>query len=207
MAEGLREQKKRELRVRLSRAAAELARQHGVHNVRVEDIVERVGVSRRTFSNYFANKEEAIVDRHLQRAEDTARILRRRPPDEPLWDALTAAVLQPFATADTDYDSPLTEDREALAAVLSAPELQAAIVRGSRAAIRELAAAIGERSGIDPHRHFYPALIANAVLTTELLTLEFWLGTEPPVALLPLLKDAFHQLGAGLSAPVPTTTL
>ena len=97
-------------------AAAALIRERGLHHLLVEDIVERVGVSRRTFSNYFANKEEAIVDRHLQRAEDTARILRERPPGEPLWAALTVAFLEPFAASGTHDQSPSDDDREALGA-------------------------------------------------------------------------------------------
>ena len=45
----------------------------GLANVRVEDIVERVGVSRRTFSNYYASKEDAIVDRHHCPADNSCR--------------------------------------------------------------------------------------------------------------------------------------
>jgi hypothetical protein len=69
---GLRERKKREVRVHLSRPQPHWLESEGCTTSGVEDIVERVGVSRRTFSNYFANKEEAIVDRHLQRARTRA---------------------------------------------------------------------------------------------------------------------------------------
>src|SRR5580693_7571423 len=89
---GLRERKKLALRGELSLAAGRLAKQHGLENVRTEDIVAAVGVSRRTFTNYFANKYEAIADRVVQRAEQAADALRRRPRGESLWPALTAAL-------------------------------------------------------------------------------------------------------------------
>ena len=43
MAEGLREQKKQELRDRLSLTTVLLAKERGLANIRVEDIVDRVG--------------------------------------------------------------------------------------------------------------------------------------------------------------------
>ena len=42
-------------------------RPDGLPDVTVDDIVSEVGVSRRTFSNYFANKEEALAAVPLNR--------------------------------------------------------------------------------------------------------------------------------------------
>lgn len=61
--EGLRERKKRERGQALRRAAIDLALEKGYHNVTVEDICERCGVSRRTFFNYYSSKEEALLGR------------------------------------------------------------------------------------------------------------------------------------------------
>ncbi|WP_209371933.1 TetR/AcrR family transcriptional regulator [Brevibacterium renqingii] len=61
--EGLRERKKRERGQALRRAAVDLALEKGYHNVTVEDICERCGVSRRTFFNYYSSKEEALLGR------------------------------------------------------------------------------------------------------------------------------------------------
>lgn len=65
---GLRERKKEATRVALSWAAIRLTVERGLDNVRVEDIAEAVGVSPRTFNNYFSSKAEAIAFRHLQRS-------------------------------------------------------------------------------------------------------------------------------------------
>ena len=61
--EGLRERKKRERGRALRRATLELTLESGYANVTIEAICERAGVSRRTFFNYFANKEEALLGR------------------------------------------------------------------------------------------------------------------------------------------------
>ena len=66
--DGLRERKKRQTRIALSWAAIRLTVERGLDNVRVEDIAAEVGVSPRTFNNYFSSKGEAIAARHLERS-------------------------------------------------------------------------------------------------------------------------------------------
>ncbi|GAB3566322.1 TetR/AcrR family transcriptional regulator [Spelaeicoccus albus] len=61
LPDGLRERKKQARRVALRRAAVQLSLENGFANVTVEDICERCSVSPRTFFNYFASKEEAVV--------------------------------------------------------------------------------------------------------------------------------------------------
>ena len=93
---GLRERKKRGTRRALSDAALTLAFENGLENVTREDIAERAGVSLRTFSNYFTGKYDAIAYRQTERVRHSLDALRRRPADEPLWAAVTAAVLEPL---------------------------------------------------------------------------------------------------------------
>src|SRR6202035_1020 len=100
---GLRERKKQQTREALSWAALRLAVDRGFDGVLVEDIAAEAGVSPRTFNNYFASKAEAISARHLDRARMTADLLAARPADEPLWPALTAAVL---SRAGSGQDAP-----------------------------------------------------------------------------------------------------
>ncbi|WP_449657278.1 helix-turn-helix domain-containing protein [Streptomyces dubilierae] len=49
----------------LSRTAAQLSAARGWSAVKVEDIAAAVGVSPRTYNNYFSSKTEAIAFRHL----------------------------------------------------------------------------------------------------------------------------------------------
>src|SRR4051794_40126464 len=91
MPEGLRERKKLTTRQALGRAALRLAIERGPANVRREDIAPAVDVSLRTFGNYFAGKEEAIVSLAVARAAGMVAALRARPADEPIGRALIAA--------------------------------------------------------------------------------------------------------------------
>ncbi|KAA8888670.1 TetR family transcriptional regulator [Nocardia colli] len=58
---GLREQKKRKTRLELCMAARRLVVAHGLDATTVEDIAKVVGVSPRTFFNYYDTKLDAIV--------------------------------------------------------------------------------------------------------------------------------------------------
>jgi AcrR family transcriptional regulator len=61
-AEGLREQKKRLLRQRLSDTATEMFLERGFDAVRVSEIAQACGVSEKTVFNYFPTKESLILD-------------------------------------------------------------------------------------------------------------------------------------------------
>jgi len=195
---GLRERKRRALRGELSLAALRLAKQHGLENIRTEDIVAAVGVSRRTFSNYFATKYEAIADRLLERAEQSAEALRARPHSEPLWEALTAALIAPYeALALSDS----RESREATLLVLEHPALRAELWKGSFGAQESLTRAVAERTGLDPRRDLYPVLVAATATAVVTTVLERWLRLKRPPPLMPMMSQALEQLARGLPQP------
>ncbi|MFB2597404.1 TetR/AcrR family transcriptional regulator [Herbiconiux sp. P17] len=58
---GLRERKKRETARAIEVAAVELAAEFGLSEVTVEAISQRADVTSRTFFNYFASKEDAVI--------------------------------------------------------------------------------------------------------------------------------------------------
>src|ERR1700677_3301891 len=87
-----RDQQKEQTRLDLALAAFDLAREHGLASVRVPQIAAATGVSPRTFNNYFASKEAAIIWPTPRRASLLAANLDGRPPEEPLADALAEAV-------------------------------------------------------------------------------------------------------------------
>lgn len=194
----LRETKKRALREELSIATVLLARERGLGNIRVEDIVDRVGVSRRTFGNYFSSKEEAIADRHVQRAQAAAHTLLTRSPSEPLWSAVTESLLLPYAERPEASDVLAHDPHSDLLAVLADPGMQSAVDRGARRATTALASAIADRLQVTLDDDLRPRLIANAALSTLLITLEFWVANGERPALIPMLRSGFEQLGDGL---------
>lgn len=193
----LREQKKAALRDELSVTTVLLARERGLDNVRVEDIVAQVGVSRRTFGNYFSSKEDAIADRHVQRVRAAAAELLRRPTDEPVWTAITEALLAPYDAQDAS--TPSREEQSGLMAVLSTPGMQSAVDRGARKADAAFTEAIRSRlaSAVDDP---LPRALSAAALSTLLTTLEFWVDRPEPEQLAPLLRAAFGRLGAGFDS-------
>ena len=93
MEAGLRERKKFATRQALHEAAVALSIEHGLDKVTVEAIADAADVSRRTFSNYFAGKEEALLYGDQQRVRRLVDAVAQRPPPEPPWAALTAAAM------------------------------------------------------------------------------------------------------------------
>jgi AcrR family transcriptional regulator len=91
-ATSLRERKKAATRLALHRAVVELAAAKGLDAVTVDAIADHANVSRRTFSNYFANKEEALLYGERTRYEQLLAALRARPKSETPWQALRQSV-------------------------------------------------------------------------------------------------------------------
>ncbi|MFF5209252.1 TetR family transcriptional regulator [Streptosporangium sp. NPDC000396] len=196
---GLRERKKEELRIALSWAAIRLTVERGFDNVKVEDIAAEAGVSPRTFNNYFSSKAEAIAARQYERFAQIAQELRARPDDEPLWEAIGHAVQARFALGMTEDEAPFDERWSAgVKLMLQHPAIQGELLRAGRTAQEELAAAVAERTGTDLDRDLYPHLVAGSVTAALSAVAELLLRADsrPPAA--DLLRDAFHQVTAGL---------
>ncbi|MER7011399.1 TetR family transcriptional regulator [Saccharopolyspora sp. NPDC000359] len=199
---GLRERKKQETRNALSWATIRLVVERGLDAVRVEDIAAEVGVSPRTFNNYFASKGEAIAARHQERARQIAVELRARPEAEPLWEAITHAVLARFGLAEgTGEREPAQQWLDGVRLMVSEPALQGELRKAVAAAEAEFAAAVAERTGTDVERDLYPKLVAAAVGAAMTTAIGHWLHASEPVPMAPLLRDALHQLATGLPTP------
>lgn len=99
MAEpGLREIKRLETERRLAATAHALVTERGFDQVTVDDIVARAHVSRRTFSNYYSCKEEAVAAVVLHDATDAlARWQRPAAGDDDLIAALRSLIGHQFA--------------------------------------------------------------------------------------------------------------
>lgn len=202
MASGLRERKKLDTRRALSDAALELTFRHGLENVTREDIARLAGVSLRTFNNYFTGKYEALAYRHSERLRRSIAELRARPAGEPLWTAITEAVLIPveqdLAEAGTEAALPTREDLVEVRKLLLSPEIRGAI---GRALLDEWIVAIAERTGTDPQRDMYPRLVAGVVRAVGDAAADAYAQADPPVPLPDLLRQGFATVAAGLPEP------
>ncbi|QHC26412.1 TetR/AcrR family transcriptional regulator [Streptomyces sp. GS7] len=200
---GLRERKKAETQAALSWAALRLTVERGLDNVKVEDIAEAAGVSPRTFNNYFSSKGEAIVARHLDRCLRIAEALRERP-EEPLWDAITLAVLPQFEPDAAAAAHPVADAAQWAAGVrmmLAEPALQGEMLRAGAIAEAEIAAAVADRTGTDLKQDLYPHLVASAVMAATNAAMGHHLRTDPPVPVGCLIADALTRIAAGLPTP------
>lgn len=197
---GLRERKKLATRQALGEAAVRLAVERGLDKVLVDDIAEAAGVSARTFNNYFASKYEAICALQQDRALRIGEALRTRPPDEPLWDSVTHAVLSQFVPGSQAPD----QDRMArIRLVVSSPALAGEYHKAQGVAQYHLAEAIAQRMAVSPATDMFPRIMAGAVLGAIQAAMERWLRSDPPVPLEPLIRASFRQFAAGMREVLP----
>lgn len=85
---GLRERKKARIRQELIKATLDLYLERGYSNTRIDDIVQAVDISRRSFFRYFKSKDDVVLIWMEEVGKDLASNLRERPEDEPLWKSL-----------------------------------------------------------------------------------------------------------------------
>ena len=104
---GLREQKKRQTRMAMHRAALELVAEHGLSAVTAQMIAERAGVSTRTFFNHWATKESAILGIIGDEGEQAIASLQEKLQVMPVRDAMRSVMRE--ATANVPVDPRLRE--------------------------------------------------------------------------------------------------
>ncbi|MFE7725198.1 TetR/AcrR family transcriptional regulator [Streptomyces anthocyanicus] len=164
---GLRERKKRATREALREAALRLAVERGPDQVRVEDIAEAAGVSPRTYNNYFASREQAIVS--AVTADREARIaaaVAARPAGVRLADAVTEAVVE-------QYTNTGEREHRALLLITTRTALRDAFLDTTAGIELPLTAVIAERLG---NAEAHPARVLAASVTAAVrIALEGWL--------------------------------
>lgn len=193
---GLRERKKLDTRRALSDAALDLAFERGLENVTRDGIAARAGVSLRTFNNYFTNKYEAVAYRQIQRMRRSLELFRERPAEEPLWSAITEAVLEPLEAEGAAEMLPTRAQLAEIRKVLLAPEMRAA---ASKELFADWVVAIAERTGTDPQRDRYPRLVAAVVRAVGESAIDAYTVAEPPVYITDVLRRGFADVAAGLA--------
>ena len=191
---GLRERKKAATRQALYEAAMRLAIAHGPDKITVEAVADAAGVSRRTFSNYFGSKEEALLYGEYQRIHLLIEQVRARPADEELWPALTAAAEQ-FYLKLGDLDPHWVAQSRL---VRTQPALVAAQVQTFAALERDLSAEIAARSGGDP-ASVRVRMTSAAFLASLRVALHIWLDRPPGTVLWDLVSETLAEAGRGFA--------
>jgi AcrR family transcriptional regulator len=197
MEPGLRERKKEATREGLHEAALALAAERGADRVTIEDIADAAGVSRRTFSNYFGSKEEALLYRDQVRLRMLLDLIRARPARESAWTALTNGAFDLYARVGERDPGWLAETR----LVRTHPSLAGYQVAAYHALERDLAEHIATRlpeptTGVsDPDRGMRARLMAAAYLSALRIALRSWLDRPSGPTLPDVLRDALTTMG------------
>jgi AcrR family transcriptional regulator len=197
MTQGLRERKKAETRQALSSAALRLAERLGPDRVTVESIAEASGVSPRTFFNYFAHKDDAILGINPDEPSVLLADLVGRPAGEAPLDSLRATTLAAAARFEEQADDLWARHR------LTQAYPALGVRRTARFAEveRELAVEIAGRAGLDPDRDAYPALVVACALAAVRVAMTVWYEGARPEPLAEVFAATFDQLAAGLPVP------
>jgi AcrR family transcriptional regulator len=190
-----RELQKEQTRLDLAVAALQMAVAHGLAAVRVPQIAASVGVSTRTFNNYFSSKEQAIVWPAGQHAAGVAANMRRAT-DGPLAEVVVDAVVAQYRPAAED-GLPKHWLRDFREMVTREPALYAEYLVATSAAEGDLANAIAERL---PNDSELKAMVwAGMITAAERAAVLHWTRTRSrPLA--ELVRSAVQQAVIGLEA-------
>ncbi|MFB7917615.1 TetR family transcriptional regulator [Streptomyces sp. NPDC056061] len=172
-AVGLRERKKEATRQAVHEATLRLTVEHGFDHVTVEAVADAAGISRRTFSNYFAGKEDALLHGEEQHIRALVQTVRDRPAEESAWTALRAAMEQ-----FTERISP-PEREWALRTRLAMrhPSLLARQLANHAALERDLADAVAPRRG-PSGKPVRPTVLAAAFLSSLRIAMRMWIEED-----------------------------
>ncbi|MDQ2588744.1 TetR/AcrR family transcriptional regulator [Saccharothrix yanglingensis] len=196
-AEGLRDRKKRLTRYALSRAAVDLVARHGLDHVTVEDISAAADVSPRTFFNYFATKEEAVLAPDPEAGPRIRALVLAQPAELSAVAAVREALLAEIAAeVAVDRESWLRRMR----VVQQHPVLLAKVLAGGEAVEREVVAAVAERVGRSED-DTYPLLLGAATGAAFRVAVARWSRTDESAPLHELIAEALDLLAAGLANP------
>jgi AcrR family transcriptional regulator len=181
---GRRELKRRQTRLALITAALRLADERGADRVTVDEISAAAEVSPRTFFNYFATKEDALVGDPLE--DCGAPVFSTGLP---LLEALLDALAPAFEQIQRDRDLWLLRMR----VIAANPQLLPLLIAAAASAEQRLSEAIAARSGLAPDHPRPPvvAAVANAAVRVALIR---WAGSGGARPLIEHVREAFAIL-------------
>ncbi|MFD7959285.1 TetR/AcrR family transcriptional regulator [Streptomyces zaomyceticus] len=200
---GLRERKKQRTRDTLTRVALELFTTQGYERTTVDEIVDAVEVSQRTFFRYFSSKEEVAFAVQQMVEERFLEALRQRPPGEGPFDAMRNAVLCAW---DTIGDAivevvPVELYLRSLQTIESTPALLAVHLRRSTEMEETIAGIIAGREGLDMDVDPRPRIAVAAFSGVMRVTGQLWgRGTDQSLeAIRSLTEEYLDHLGPALA--------
>ena len=172
-----------------------LAIAHGADRLTVEAVADEAGVSRRTFSNYFANKEEALLHGDRRRMALLIDTVRARPGDEGPWTALVRSAQRMYEQLGELDPQWVAQTR----LLRSQPALLAQQVSTFAALERELAAAVADRLPEDERSTIRSRLMAATFMAATRVSLHVWLEAPAETPLAELVQRSLAEAGRGFA--------
>jgi AcrR family transcriptional regulator len=194
---GRRERKKRATRQLLRAAALDLVAARGLASVTVEAITEQAGVAPRTFFNYFASKEDAIINYDPNRLSLVQRALLERPTSESALEALRHVLLDDVA--GDEFGSP--DFLRAMRLIRADSRLRAAQAARWQEMEQVMIDAVALHCGLDPVADLYPSLVVATMVGAIRAAVRRWCDADGLTPLVDLAAEALDGLAAGLPPP------
>lgn len=193
---GRRDRKKQQTRAALITAALRLVDERGLDRVTVEEISEAADVSSRTFFNYFATKDEALIGDPITDGPDFQDALLAQPAGLTVVEAIRGAL----APAIDDIQEHRELWRLRMRVIKTNPSLLTALVARGAAVEAEFVAAIAKRTGHPADSAFtqLTATLTGAAFRTAMIR---WATADGSGPFADLVDEAFRLLSSGLAEP------
>jgi AcrR family transcriptional regulator len=172
---------------RLQTAALELFEEQGFERTTVAEIVQRAGLTQRTFFNHFADKREVLFGLSSELQQEIIREIAAGDDTVPPLDAVVRAL---EVVADKMLENRRAAVTRRHAVIAANPELQEREL-GKNAALTEAMAAVLRSRGGDPDTAF---LVAGAAMLAQQAAFRKWARPGETRTLRDLLPDALHSL-------------
>jgi AcrR family transcriptional regulator len=183
---GLRERQRAELRAHVDRVALELFAERGFDDVSVEEIAAAAGIALSTLFRHVRSKDQLLVGTLRVGRAEIVDGFAARPADEPVPDALAAAILrrtEQFA----DETETIALWRRAMAAAPARVRRASLLDDDERARLVML---VAERLGLDAEADLEPGLRVRVALAAAEHAYEHWLTRETERSLHDLTREA-----------------
>ena len=176
---------------RLQTAALELFEEQGFERTTVAEIVQRAGLTQRTFFNHFADKREVLFGLSSELQQE---VIREIAAGDGTLSPLDAVVRALDVVADKLFENRRAAVTRRYAVVAANPELREREL-GKNAALTEAIAAELQARGSDPETAF---LVAGAAMLAQQAAFREWTRPGETRTLRDLLPDALHSLRAAV---------
>jgi len=185
---GLRERKKERTREQLVEAALRLFTQHGYEGTTIDEIVDAVEVSPRTFFRYFQSKEDVLVAWVDEFSNRVHHALATRPLDEEPYTALRSALTE----AVTVYETKRTHFIALERFIARTPAVRAQKLEKLGRCSQVMIEALATRLGVDAQCDLAPRLLANCAIGILGAAVSLWIAQGGKGSLSEIVDHAFR---------------